>query len=269
MLCECLADAQLIADQEGRLDFEVSVASAGTGQSEAFTARITRGNPFAVGRIDFIGHSRLDDSSLRRAMLVREHEWLDLGRLRRSVERINDFGMFEPLTLADIRIERRNDGVTADLTIALRERKPRWWSISSSLLPGSGGFQALIAWRLPPWGRGVLSMATSFISLNVAGFAMPFLALERPVLPGQEWLSGFVVAPQMPIAAILRHYLRAHALNKLDTSLNAMAEDSFNVPIMPVDQAEGRSIVCQRRHVALKWLRVAATTLLDITKAAH
>jgi outer membrane protein insertion porin family len=265
-LCECLVDARLRASQEGRLDFAVSVESADSGEDEIFTARITPGLPYAVGRITFTGHSRLDDSSLRRAMLVRERDLLDIRRLGRSLERINDVGMFEPLTLDDITVDRRTDGVTADITIALRERKLRWWSISSSLLPGRGGFQALIASRLPPWGRGVFNLATSFISLNVVGFGMPFIALERPILPGQWWISGFSIAPQMSASAMLRHYGRAHALYALDGVLEATSEDSFTVPITPLDQAEGRTIVCRRRPVALQWLLRAATMLLDTTR---
>jgi outer membrane protein assembly factor BamA len=80
----------------------------------------------AVGRINFAGHSRINDSTLRRAMTIYERDLLDVGQLRRSLARINDIGVFEPLTLADISVVDRDDGVTADLTIPLRERKRRW-----------------------------------------------------------------------------------------------------------------------------------------------
>jgi hypothetical protein len=55
------------------------------------------------------------------------------------------------LTLADISIARRDDGVTADLTIPLRERKRRWWSVSGPMIPGIGTLQASLSSRLPPW----------------------------------------------------------------------------------------------------------------------
>ena len=267
-LCDCLADARQMAEREGRLDFSVNVESSGSGANETFTARIGRGVPYAVGRINFTGHSRLDDTTLRRAMLLREHELLDLRRLRRSIDRINEIGIFDTLTLDDVHVDRLKDGVTVDMTIALHERKPRWWSLSSSLIPGIGGLQAQIAWRLPPWGRGIFKVATSFISLNLIGFAPPVLALELPILPGHEWLSGFIAGPQMPLASMLRHYGRTHAIHAMDVMLDAAAEDSFNVPITPMDPSSARSIVCQRRPVAVRWLWHAATTLLGITKGA-
>ena len=66
-------------------------------------------------------------------MTIYERDLLDVGQLRRSLARINDIGVFEPLTLADISVARRDDGVTADLTIPLRDRKRRWWSVSGPL----------------------------------------------------------------------------------------------------------------------------------------
>jgi hypothetical protein len=268
MLCECLADARQMAEREGRLDFSVNVESTGSGANETFTARIVPGIPYAVGRINFTGHSRLDDTTLRRAMLLREHELLDLRRLRRSIDRINDVGMFDTLTLDDVRVDRLKDGVTVDVTITLHERKRRWWSLSSPLIPGVGGLQAMIAWRLPPWGRGLFTVATSFISLNVIGFAPPVLALELPIFPGHQWLSGFIAGPQISLAAMLRHYGRTHAIRAIDVMLDAAAEDSFNVPITPMDPSSARSIACQRRPVAVRWLWHAATSLLGITKGA-
>ena len=63
--------------------------------------------------------------------------------------------------------------------------------------PGVGQFRASLSARLPPWGRGVFEAATYFISLNVAGIAKPFLALQRPLVPGQELLSGFAISPAL------------------------------------------------------------------------
>ena len=209
-LCACLLDARRSAEAQGRLDFTAEVESAGTGGSPDLTARIRAGSVHAVGRIDFTGHSGIDDSALRRAMTIYERDRLDVGQLRRSLARINDIGVFEPLTLADISITRRDDGVTADLTIPLRERKRRGWLVSGPIFPGIGTWRATLSSRLPPWGRGVFAATTYFVSLNVAGFAKPFLALQRPVIPGQELLSGFAVSPALSPRAMLMHYGRTH-----------------------------------------------------------
>ena len=141
-LCACLLDLRRSAEAQGRLDFTAEVESAGTGGPPDLTARIWVGSAHAVGRIDFTGHSGIDDSTLRRAMTIHEHDRLDVGQLRRSLARINDIGVFEPLTLADISVARRDDGVTADLTIALRERKRRWWSVTGPMFPGIGTWRA-------------------------------------------------------------------------------------------------------------------------------
>jgi hypothetical protein len=183
-LCACLLDARRNAEAHGRLDFTAEVEFADTGGPVDVTARIWMGVAHAVGRINFAGHVGINDSTLRRAMTIYERDQLDVGQLRRSLARINDIGVFEPLTLADIRVVRRDDGVTADLTIPLRERKRRWWSVSGPVFPGIGSLRASLASRLPPRGRGIFEATTYFISLNVAGFAEPFLALERPVIPG-------------------------------------------------------------------------------------
>ena len=184
------------------------------------TARIWMGLAHAVGRINFAGHSGINDSTLRRAMTIYERDLLDVGQLRRSLARINDIGVFEPLTLADISVVRRDDGVTADLTIPLRARKRRWWSVSGPVFPGIGTLRASLASRLPPWGRGVFEATTYFVSLNVAGFAKPFLALERPVIPGQELISGFAVSPALSPRAMLMHYGRTHLAHGIGAMLD-------------------------------------------------
>ena len=116
------------------------------------------GSAYAVRRIQFVGHSKINDTMLRRAMVVNERDLLDIGKLRQSLARINRFGVFEPLTLADVSVARLDDGVTVDLTIPLRERKPRWWSLSAPMFPAVR-LQATLASRLPPWGRGIFETA--------------------------------------------------------------------------------------------------------------
>ena len=143
-LCACLLDLRRSAEAQGRLDFTAEVESAGTGGPLDLIARIRVGSARAVGRIKFTGHSGINDSTLRRAMTIYEGDRLDVGQLRRSLARINDIGVFEPLALADISVERRDDGVTADLTIPLRERKRRWWSVSGPVFPVIGTLQAAL-----------------------------------------------------------------------------------------------------------------------------
>jgi hypothetical protein len=267
-LCACLLEEWQNAEAQGRLDFAVEVASVGTAEPGDMTARIWMGSPYAVGRINFAGHSRINDTTLRRAMTIHERERLDVGQLRRSLARINGLGIFEPLTLGDITMVRRDDGVTADLTIQLRERKRRWWSVSGPMLPGVGPLQASVASRLPPWGRGIFEAATYFVSLNLPGFAKPFLALERRVIPGQEWLSGFAISPALSPRRMLLHYGRTHLAHAIGARLNRDELETLPVPVTSANQLKDEPLICKPPTPRLWWLRRGAAVTVNIALAA-
>ena len=86
-LCACLLDLRRNAEAQGRLDFTAEVESAGTGGLLDLTAHIWEGSAHAVGRINFTGHSGINDTTLRRAMTIYERDVLDVGQLRRSLAR--------------------------------------------------------------------------------------------------------------------------------------------------------------------------------------
>ena len=266
-LCAYLLDTRRRGEAEGRLDFTAEVEYAGAGTPLDVTARIWIGSPHTIGRINFAGHSGIHDSTLRRALTVFERDVLDVGQLRRSLARINDIGVFEPVTAADVTVVRQDDGVTADLTIALRPRKPRWWSLSGPVLPGLGLLRASLASRLPPWGRGVFDATTYFVSLNVAGLGKPFVALERPVIPGQQLLSGFAVSPALSSRAMLMHYGRTH----LAALISAMLDPEVHGPLVPVTSAgqlQDDPLVCVPPQPRLRWLRSGASVAVNVAVAA-
>ena len=267
-LCACLLDLRRSAEAQGRLDFTAEVESAGTGGPPDLTARIRVGPARAVGRIKFTGHSGINDSTLRRAMTIYEGDRLDVGQLRRSLARINDIGVFEPLALADISVERRDDGVTADLTIPLRERKRRWWSVSGPVFPVIGTWRAALSSRLPPWGRSVFEAATYFVSLNLVGFAKPFLVLQRPVIPGQELLSGFAVSPALSPRAMLIHYGGTHAAHGIGTMLDGERIDPLAVPVTSAGPLEAEPLICVPPKPRLWWLRRGAAAAANVALAA-
>jgi hypothetical protein len=266
-LCACLLDARQTAEAQGRIDFAAEVEFAGTGTPVDVTARIWMGSPHAIGRINFVGHSGINDSTLRRAMTVYERDLLDVGELRRSLARINDIGIFEPLTLADISVVHRADGVTTDLTISVRERKRRWWSVSGLVFPGTGSLRASLASRLPPWGSGIFEATTYFVSLNVAGFAKPFLALERPVIPGQQLLSGFAVSPALSARAMLMHYGRTHLAHAIGARLDGHALETLTVPVTSGGQLKDEPLVCKPPMPRFWWLRRGAAGAVNLALA--
>jgi hypothetical protein len=261
-LCSGLLAARRSAESDGHLDFAIEIERAATDDAVELVARVWTGTAHAVRRIHFAGHSKINDTTLRRAMLLNERDVLDIGKLRRGLARINTLGVFEPLALTDVDVAFLDDGVTVDLTIPLRERKPRWWSLSPTLLPGIG-LQASIGTRLPPWGRGVVEAATYFLSLNVVGFARPFLALQRPIIPGQEWLSGFAITPASP-RAMLVSYGRSHLAHSIGGMLDGSVEDPLVVPVTSSGPLEDEPLVCKPARGRLWWVREAAATAVRI-----
>ena len=258
-LCACLLEARQIAESQGRINFSADVAYAGGDPPVDVSGRIWMGSAHAVGRIMFTGHSAVNDSTVRRAMLIHERDLFDIVKLRRSLWRINSMGLFEPLTLADVVVARHDDGVTADVTLPLRERRRRWWSLSGPLLPGMGPLQASIASRLPPWGRGVLDASTYVVRLNLLGFVLPIvkaapLALERPVIAGQEWLSGFAVPSDLSPRTMLMHYGRTHLGRGVEAALDDEQTDSLVVPVTSGGKAD-ETLVCDPPKPRLWWLR--------------
>ena len=267
-LCACLLDARRTAEEEGRIDFSAEVEAAANGGSPDMTARIWPGSAHTVGRINFDGHSSINDTTLRRALTIYERDRFDVTQLRRSLARINGLGVFEPLALGDISVARRDDQVTADLTIPLRERKRRWWSVSGPMVPGFGLLRASVASRLPPWGRGIFEAATYFVSLNVAGFATPFLALERPVIPGQEWLSGFAISPALSPRGMLMHYGRTHVAHGIGGWLQVELDDALALPVVSEGRLKDEPLICRPPAPRLLWLRRGAAVAANVALSA-
>jgi hypothetical protein len=271
-LCACLLEARQIAESQGRINFSADVAYAGGDPPVDVSGRIWMGSAHAVGRIMFTGHSTVNDSTLRRAMLIHERDLLDIVKLRRSLLRINSMGLFAPLTIADIVVVRHDDGVTADVTLPLRERRRRWWSLSGPLLPGMAPLQASIASRLPPWGRGVLDASTYLVRLNLLGFVLPIakaapLALERPVVAGQDWLSGFAVPSDLSPRAMLMHYGRTHLDRGIEAALDGEKTDSLVVPVTSGGKMD-EQLVCDPPKPLLWWLRRGGAMAANLAIAA-
>ena len=271
-LCACLREARQIAESQGRINFSADVAYAGGDPPAEVSGRIWMGSAHAVGRIIFSGHSAVNDSTIRRAMLIHERDLFDVAKLRRSLARINSMGLFEPLTIADIVVARHDDGVTADVTLPLRERRRRWWSLSGPLLPGMGPLQASIAARLPPWGRGVLDASTYVVRLNLLGFILPIakaapLALERPVVAGQEWLSGFAVPSDFSARTMLMHYGRTHLGRGVEAVLDQGKTDSLVVPVTSGGKVD-ETLVCDAPKPRLWWLRRGGVLAANLAIAA-
>jgi hypothetical protein len=281
LLCLALLEQRHTAESEGRLDFSVVLEATKTEGGIGLTPKVHRGSPYSVGRISFTGHNRINDSTLRRAMTLQERDLFDVGKLRRSLDRLNETGLIEPLALADVVISKRADGATADVTIPLRERDRRWWQLSGPIVPGLGSFHAQISSRLPPWGRGVFDASTYYVTFNLLGLAKPLLgvlpllskappaavALERPFLPGQGLLSGFALSPQLDARSTIAHYGRTHVSRLLHATLGETTTESLAVPITGESRLSGELLVCNPPKPKLRWLKRGVLQAADIALA--
>ncbi|HJU43421.1 MAG TPA: POTRA domain-containing protein [Vicinamibacterales bacterium] len=270
-VCAGLLEMRRQAESQGRLDFSVVVEATGDAPIE-MTPLVQMGSPYGVGRIIFSGHTAINDSTLRRALTLREREVFDVGKLRESLSRLNEIAVTEPLTLADVRVTRNADGVTADVTIPLRERRRRWWSLAGPIIPGLGSYQATIAYRL----------STYYVSFNLLGLARPLLgvlpllsksapvlvALERPYLPGQGLLSGFALSPMLSPRATLAQYGRTQLSRAVTMALDDEISDTLVVPIARSGHESGELLVCQPAKPRLQWLRRGVMYATDLALAA-
>jgi hypothetical protein len=211
------------AERRGVLDFAARLEIEGAAPWVDATTATTSGPAYRVDRIEFRGNHSFSDRSLRRTMLVDEGAPLDQMLLRKSLARLNRNGWFEPLTERNVALNTPPGSDRASVTIAVKEKKARSWSFSGPVGPMSvgGSLHFGIGSRLPPWGRGILELSTYAVSLNFFYFAkpaaallpflpnsrfLPLVTLQRQLLPGQRWLSGFAISPQLGWQGMLAGY---------------------------------------------------------------
>jgi outer membrane protein insertion porin family len=245
-LCSCLFQARRAAERQGIIDFRARVdVNENDGHSADLVASVERGPVYRVHHIEFSGLSHYKDETVRRNVILEEGALLDEGLLRRSVARLNETMMFDPIGMPDVLIRSDEKTGTADIDIRLRERKSGGWLLSGPVGPASlaGPLEASLMTKLPPWGRGVFELSTYTVSLTAFAFmgpmapalglakstaVLPVLALRRPYAPGEGWLSGFTIAPQLGWKFGLLGYaatqLQRRTLPLLDGSRNAQPQ---------------------------------------------
>jgi hypothetical protein len=209
-LCPSMLAARRQAERQGILDFSATL----TVQPSGLTVATQSGQPFRVGRIDFIGNRHYSDATLRRNFLLDEGQLFDERLLRLSLAKLNRTMLFEPVSEVNAAIHTNEASGVADVTVRLIERKRGAWNLSGPVGPASfaGPLQASLSSRLPPWGSGLLELSTYTASVSMFAFAHPLLpllavdprrrlwpvlALQRPFSPAEGWKSGFSFAPQL------------------------------------------------------------------------
>lgn len=226
--CSTLFVARRQAEHEGILDFSVNMQVQPTAEStrqapEADLATtIERGSPYHVGRIEFNGNHHFREDTVRSNFLLDEGDLLDEHVLRKSMARLNEANLFQPINEHNTILHTDPKTHIADIDIRLMERKRGSWNLSGPVGPASlaGPLEASINSRLPAWGRGLIEASTYTISLTMFAFVhplipgigltqipfLPIAALNRPYTPGEGWKSGFMIAPQLGWEYIVMGY---------------------------------------------------------------
>lgn len=235
-LCTGLFAARRESERQGILDM---AASLNVGDGDGDVERVPtldRGRAYVVRRIDFLGHPHYTDAAIRSNFVLQEGTPLDTLLLRRSLARLNRAMMFESVDERQVSVQTDDHTGTVDITVHLTERKRGAWNLSGPAGPLSlaGPLRASIGGRLPAWGQGFLELATYTASFNLFAFSrsflpllsmassrsvFPVLALERPFTPGEGWLGGFALTPQLSRKASVLSYASTQLQQRLQAAL--------------------------------------------------
>jgi outer membrane protein assembly factor BamA len=287
-LCSRLFAARRESERKGILDFAATLR-VGPNQSESpgnplvdLTASIERGRPYQVGRIDFTGNRHYSEAFVRRNFLLDEGNVFDERLLRKSMARLNEAGVFEPISERNTVIHTDPETGIADVNVRLMERKRGAWNISGPVGPASlaGPLEATVNSRLPRWGAGLLELSTYTASISVYAFAgplmpflsigsklpvwLPILAIHRPYSPGEGWRSGFSLSPQLGWQLMALSYGVGQIQHRLLPVLNG---DRGLVPEMPVtvETAKGDAVMfCEPPNPRFMFLRTPASLVLRL-----
>jgi hypothetical protein len=252
-LCASLFRARRDGERQGILDFSPALRVERVGDGSEPTAllglSIQRGIPYRVGRIEFRGNRHYSDALLRRDFLLEEGQLLDGRLLRKGIDRLNQSRRFEPIDASQVAIHQGETPGVADVIVKLTETKRGSWRLSGPVGPFSfaGPLEASVRSRLPPWGSGLFDLTTYSASISMFAFArpilpllaltpkrplLPVLALARSYAPGEGWLSGFALAPQLGWRAAGFTYSATQITQRL---LPVLAGDRGLIPELQVN----------------------------------
>ena len=238
------------AEALGVVDFS---ARASIDEFGVFTATATPGRSYMISRIDFKGNRRFSDSSIRRNLLLNEAEVLNIGLLRKSLDRLNKSGMFEPMSESNVDVRTDERTGLAALRIHVRERKAGSWLLSGPVGPVSlaGPARFTLASRLPSWGQRLLDLSSFYASLHLSP-GQAVVALQRPFIPGQAWASGFAIAPQLGWKNMVAQYAGTQFRERI------LAGESLPAPSIQVtvERADGETVMmCDPPGPRWPWLK--------------
>jgi len=283
-LCKCMFEERRAAARQGIMDFSprlhVDLMEGGTAN---VTTTIDKGRPYVVGRIEFSGNHRTPDLTLRRELVLEEAQPLDEYLLRKSIARLNQSALIDPIDMKRVQIATDPKTGVANIRIPIEERKRGSWNFSGPVGPAgiAGPLEASLGARLPAWGQNIFELSTYALTISAVGLyrpitaalgppktlLMPLLALRRPYLPGESWTSGFMIAPQLGWQGMLFGY----GMTQLqERALEALAGDRGLVPELDitVETPHGEATMfCDAPKPRMNALRITGSILVRVPSA--
>ncbi len=289
-LCSTLFNERHQAERDGILEFTVNMqVQPAEGSSEKapeadLNATVDRGQSYHVNRIEFIGNRHFSEAAVRGNFEIDEGDLLNEHLLRKSIARLNDAGMFEPVNERSTMIRTNPETGMADILIRLNERKRGAWNISGPVGPASlaGPLVASINSRLPAWGSGVLELSTYNVSLSFFAFArpllpllgitqkipwLPIMALQRPYNPAFGWKSGFSIIPVLGWQFSAMSYGVTQMQHRLLPVLQGDRGLEGDLPVIVQTPSQQTAMYCQPPPPRFSYLRNVASIALRLAGA--
>ncbi|MBV8728833.1 MAG: hypothetical protein JO336_03395 [Acidobacteriia bacterium] len=286
--CRELLAERREAERAGVLDFNATIdvheeeSPQNDGRRWA-DLRVTteRGPAYEVGRITFRGNRRFSESVLRGSLELDEGAPLDEMRLRKSIARLNATGFFEQLTERDVVVETPPQTGSANLTISVKEKKPRSWAFSGPVgtMSVAGPLEFSLASRLPSWGQGMFDLSTYIVSARLMLFAkpigtlipflpnkrfIPLLTISRPLLPGQRFLSGATYVPQLGWKGMLMGYGASQVRDWMGPVFQSERDLTPPLAVAVVNGHKEGTMSCEPPKTALDWTRQISGMLFHL-----
>jgi outer membrane protein assembly factor BamA len=265
--CSTLFVARREAEHDGILDFTVNMQVQPTEDStkdapEAdLAATIDRGSPYRIGRIEFNGNRHYSEAAVRSNFLLDEGDLLDEHLLRKSMARLNEANMFEPVNEHNTILHTDPKTGIVDIDVRLTERKRGAWNLSGPVGPASlaGPLDASIRSRLPAWGSGLLEASTYTASITIFAFVRPLIpglglpkiplipiaALNRPYTPGEGWKSGWSIIPQLGWQYMVMGYGVSQLEHRLTPLLRGESSLETELPVTVEAPSSQTTMFCQ------------------------
>lgn len=283
LVCRCILEARQRADRKGLIDFKPALRAVATGPGMVdLRSENDPGEPWYVSRISFSGNHRFSDTTLRRALVLDEGAPFDQTLLSRSLVRLSRLGLLAPVSEKNVHVLREEATRTVRLEIAVKETPAGRWSLSGPIgTPSIGGsLTGSISSRLPGWGRGVLEAPTYFASISFLAFGgpllklipgavskpwIPYVVLQRPLLLGQTWKSGFTISPQLGWKGSAAMYGMTQAQGRLRSLL--LSDKPVEAPlVVPVEggsaDAPAGVLICEDKRS--RWTAVRGGAVMAI-----